>query len=76
MGEARPFAAIANGIDGFDRSAAALIHDDAIAAKLNAEFFPDGRYRANFLCNLGVGDPARLYPRGPRLSFEDACEIA
>ena len=46
------------------------------ADKLNAEFFPDGRYQANFLCNLGVGDPARLYPRGPRLSFEEACEIA
>lgn len=46
------------------------------ADRLNAEFFPDGRYQANFLCNLGVGDPARLYPRGPRLSFEEACEIA
>ncbi|WP_291993179.1 malonic semialdehyde reductase [Candidatus Accumulibacter sp. ACC003] len=46
------------------------------AGKVNAAFFPDGRYQANFLCNLGVGNPAALYPRGPRLSFEEACEIA
>ena len=46
------------------------------AGKLNAEFFPDGRYQANFLCNIGIGDPAMLHPRGPRLSFEEACEIA
>lgn len=46
------------------------------APTLNAAFFPDGRYQANFLCNLGVGDPAKLHPRGPRLSFEAACRIA
>ncbi|MBL8398451.1 MAG: malonic semialdehyde reductase [Candidatus Accumulibacter sp.] len=45
------------------------------AGKLNAAFFPDGRYRVNFLCNLGMGDPTKLYPRGPRLSFEEACQI-
>jgi nitroreductase len=46
------------------------------ADKLNAAFFPDGRYQANFLCNLGHGDPAKLHPRGPRLSFEEACSLA
>lgn len=45
------------------------------AAKVEAEFFPGGRVKANFLCNLGYGDPAKLYPRGPRLSFEEACEV-
>jgi 3-hydroxypropanoate dehydrogenase len=45
------------------------------AAKVNAEFFPDGKWKANFLCNLGHGDPAKLFPRGPRLSFEEACLI-
>lgn len=45
------------------------------ADKLNAAFFPDGRWQANFLCNLGVGNAARLYPRGPRLSFDEACRI-
>lgn len=44
-------------------------------AKLNAEFFPDGKWKANFLCNLGYGDPAKLYPRLPRLSFAEACRI-
>jgi 3-hydroxypropanoate dehydrogenase len=46
------------------------------AATLNAEFFPDGRFRANFLCNLGYGDPAALHPRDPRLGFDEACTIA
>jgi 3-hydroxypropanoate dehydrogenase len=40
---------------------------------LDAEFFPDGRWQSNFLCNIGYGDPAKLFPRNPRLSFEEAC---
>lgn len=44
-------------------------------AKLDAEFFPDGRFKSNFLANLGYGDEAGLYPRGPRLEFEQACSI-
>jgi 3-hydroxypropanoate dehydrogenase len=43
--------------------------------KLNAEFFPDGRHRINFICALGYGVDAALRPRGARLSFEEACEI-
>jgi 3-hydroxypropanoate dehydrogenase len=39
------------------------------------EFFPEGNLKANFLCNLGYGDPAQLYPRGPRLSFDEACKL-
>ncbi len=38
-------------------------------------FFPDEDVEVNFLCNLGYGDPAKLYPRGPRLSFDEACKI-
>jgi nitroreductase len=45
------------------------------AAKVNAEFFPDGKWKANFLCNLGYGDGTKLYPRNPRLSFEEACLV-
>ena len=45
------------------------------AAKVNAEFFSDGKWRANFLCNLGHGDPAGLYPRNPRLDFDEACQV-
>lgn len=46
------------------------------AAKLEAAFFPDGRFKANFLCNLGRGLPEKLHPRGPRLDFDQACTIA
>ena len=45
------------------------------AEKVNAEFFADGKWKANFVCNLGYGDPAQLYPRGPRLEFEEACRL-
>jgi 3-hydroxypropanoate dehydrogenase len=46
------------------------------AGRIDAEFFPDGRVRANFVCNLGWGDPAGLFARSPRLSFDEACSIA
>ena len=39
-------------------------------------FFPDGRIKSNFICNLGFGDPDRLFPRSPRLEFDEACQIA
>lgn len=45
------------------------------AAKLNAEFFPDGRFQANFLINVGHGDGSQLFPRQPRLSFEQAVTV-
>jgi 3-hydroxypropanoate dehydrogenase len=45
------------------------------AAKVNAEFFPDGKWKANFLCNLGYGDRSKLNPRNPRLDFEQACRV-
>ena len=34
-----------------------------------------GLWRSNFLVNLGYGDPAGLFPRNPRLDFEEACRI-
>jgi 3-hydroxypropanoate dehydrogenase len=43
--------------------------------KVNAEFFPDGKWKANFLCNLGYGDPSKLFPRSPRLKFDEACRV-
>jgi 3-hydroxypropanoate dehydrogenase len=45
------------------------------AAKLNATFLPDGRWQANFICALGYGREDSLFPRNPRLDFEDACRI-
>jgi 3-hydroxypropanoate dehydrogenase len=55
-------------------------------ARVDAEFFPvtpsnpeevmpEGRIRSNFLCNLGYGDPSAFAPRGPRLTFEEACQL-
>lgn len=44
-------------------------------AKVDAEFFPDGRWRSLFLCNLGVGDYSKTRPRGPRLNFGETCRI-
>ena len=45
------------------------------SATVDAAFFPDSSVRTNFLVNLGYGDPARLYPRNPRLDFDEACRI-
>jgi len=59
-------------------------------AKVDAEFFPTattpsavvagkfigtGTVKSNFLCNLGHGDATKLQPRGPRLEFEEACQL-
>jgi 3-hydroxypropanoate dehydrogenase len=43
--------------------------------KVNQEFFPDGRWKVNFLCNLGYGDASKMPPRAPRLGFAEACQI-
>jgi 3-hydroxypropanoate dehydrogenase len=45
-------------------------------AKVDAAFFPDGRYKSNFLVNLAYGDPDKVFPRNPRLAFDEACSIA
>jgi 3-hydroxypropanoate dehydrogenase len=44
-------------------------------AKVDAAFFAGTSVKSNFLCNLGHGDSTKLFPRSPRLSFEDACQI-
>ena len=51
------------GMSGFDN------------AKVDAEFFPDGRVKSNFLCNIGHGDPGKVLPRLPRLPFDEVCRI-
>jgi len=51
------------GMSGFDN------------AKVDAEFFPDGRVKSNFLCNVGHGDPAKVLARLPRLDFDEACTL-
>lgn len=44
-------------------------------AKVDAEFFPDGRWKTNFLINLGHGDDSKLFNRNPRLAFDEACKV-
>ena len=51
------------GMSGFDNQ------------KVDAEFFPDGRVKSNFLCSIGHGDPSKVMPKLPRLSFEEASTL-
>ena len=44
-------------------------------AKVDAAFFAGTTVKSNFLCNLGYGDASKLYPRSPRLAFEEACKV-
>ena len=37
--------------------------------------WPDGTVKSNFLCNIGYGDPSKLFPRSPRLSFDEVCKV-
>jgi 3-hydroxypropanoate dehydrogenase len=45
------------------------------AEKVNAEFFPGGKWKVNFIVNLGYGDHSKLYPRQPRLDFDEAALV-
>ena len=51
------------GMSGFDN------------AKVDAEFFPDGRIKSNFLCNIGHGDPSKVMLKLARLDFDEACTL-
>jgi len=51
------------GMSGFDN------------AKVDKEFWPDGTVKSNFLCNLGHGDGAKLFPRSPRFNFDEVCKV-
>ncbi|XXX32714.1 hypothetical protein WMF46_28120 [Sorangium sp. So ce117] len=42
---------------------------------LDEAFFKGSSWRSNFICTLGYGDATNLHPRGPRLTFEEACRL-
>jgi 3-hydroxypropanoate dehydrogenase len=63
MVAARSLGLDVGGMSGFDN------------AKVDAEFFPDGRVKSNFLCNVGHGDPSKVMARLPRLDFAEACTV-
>ena len=46
------------------------------AAKVDQAFFAGTTVKSNFLINLGYGDPAKLFARSPRFSFDEAARIA
>ncbi|MFZ3213502.1 MAG: malonic semialdehyde reductase [Terriglobales bacterium] len=63
-------------MSGFDN---AKVDEEFFAAgkceDCGEEFFPIGHVKSNFLCNIGYGDPAKLFPRSPRLEFKEACSL-
>jgi 3-hydroxypropanoate dehydrogenase len=46
--------------------------DNAMVDQL---FFAGTAVKSNFLCSLGYGDPTNMFPRSPRLPFDEACSI-
>ena len=44
-------------------------------AKVDAEFFPDGTVKSNFLINIGHGDPSKIFTRSPRWNFDEICKV-
>jgi 3-hydroxypropanoate dehydrogenase len=45
------------------------------AAKVDAEFFPGGKVKTNFIAALGHGDPSKVMDRLPRLPFDDVAQV-
>lgn len=45
------------------------------ADKINATFFAGTETKVNFVCSIGYGDTEKLFPRSPRLAFDEACKI-
>jgi 3-hydroxypropanoate dehydrogenase len=50
-------------------------------AKVDAAFFAgtaikSNFIKSNFICGLGYGEPSKVFPRSPRLAFEEACSFA
>jgi nitroreductase len=60
---ARALGLDAGPMSGFDREG------------VDSEFFAGTSWRSNFLCNIGYGADEALFPRLPRLAFEDACQV-
>ena len=54
-------------MSGFDR--------EGVDAAFYAGEPATAAWKSNFLCNIGYGDDTDLFPRSPRLAFEEACQI-
>jgi len=44
-------------------------------AGVDKEFFPEGKWKSNFLCAIGYGRADALKPRNPRPEFDEVCRI-
>lgn len=44
-------------------------------AMVDELFFVGTKIRSNFLCNIGYGDAAKLFPRNPRFTFDEVCKV-
>lgn len=44
-------------------------------AGVDRTFFAGTDIKSNFICALGTGDPAKVFKRSPRLSFDEACQV-
>ncbi len=45
------------------------------ADKVDAAFWSGSKVKTNFVCNIGFGDPSKLFERSPRFEFDQACRI-
>lgn len=64
-------------MSGFDNAKVdeAFFSSAIPSSTCDQEFFREGHFRSNFLCNLGYGDSSKVHPRLPRLSFDTACVL-
>ena len=44
-------------------------------AAVDEAFFAGTHVKSNFICGVGYGDPSAIFPRNPRLSFDETCKI-
>lgn len=42
---------------------------------INSEFFTDGKQKSLLISGIGYGNETELFPRSPRLNFNQACQI-
>jgi 3-hydroxypropanoate dehydrogenase len=43
---------------------------------VDSEFFAGTRIKSNFICSIGYGSDQNLFPRNPRLTFEESGRFA
>ena len=60
---------------GLDCGPMSGFNQDGVYQEFLNDLDGEGEWKPNFLCNIGYGNDKDLFPRSPRLSFEDACRI-